>query len=105
MFVDHKMAPKPGTAGGSYPTGAVSSYQSMGAAGGFNMSGGYDEMSASVNHDYSKYINPQTGKLSVGGSGEKLVRRYCIGLLLSIFLIQLWLQLIQTWVPVHSSIR
>lgn len=66
------MAPKPGTGGGSYPTGTVSTYQSMGAAGGFNMSGGYDEMNATVNHEYNKYINPQTGKLSVGGSGERL---------------------------------
>ena len=65
------MAPKPGTAGGSYPTGTVSTYQSMGAAGGFNMSGGYDEMNATVNHEYNKYINPQTGKLPVGGSGER----------------------------------
>ena len=63
------MPPKPGAAGGSYPTGAVSSYQSMGAASGFNMSGGYDEMNATVSHDY-KYMNPQSGKLPVGGSGE-----------------------------------
>ena len=69
-FVYHKMAPKPGTAGGSYPTGSVSTYQSMGAAGGFNMSGGYEDMNATVNHDYNKYMNPQTGKLSVGGSGK-----------------------------------
>ena len=61
------MAPKPGAAGGSYPTGAVSTYQSMGAAGGFS---GYEEMNATVNHDYNKYMNPQTGKLPVGGNGE-----------------------------------
>lgn len=67
------MAPKPGAAGGSYPTGTVSTYQSMGAAGGFNMSGGYEEMNATLNHDYNKYMNPQTGKLSVGGNGENFI--------------------------------
>ena len=66
------MAPKPGAGGGSYPTGTASTYQSMGAAGGFNMSGGYDEMNATVTHDYNKYMNPQAGKLSVGGNGTSL---------------------------------
>lgn len=70
------MAPKPGAAGGSYPTGTVSTYQSMGAAGGFNMSGGYEEMNATVNHDY-KYMNPQTGKLSMGVNGERVSHSRC----------------------------
>ena len=81
MCLSHKMAPKPGAAGGSYPTGAVSTYQSMGAAGGFNMSGGYDEMNATVTHDYNKYMNPQAGKLSVGGSSKNLFITYVFGLL------------------------
>lgn len=67
------MAPKPGAAGGSYPTGTVSTYQSMGAAGGFNMSGGYEDMNPTVSHDYSKFMNPQGNKLSVGGNGEKFL--------------------------------
>ena len=61
------MGPKPAAAGGSYPTGTVSTYQPMAAAGGFNMSGGYEELNTAVNHDYGKsYMNPQPGKLPVG---------------------------------------
>ncbi|XP_065909406.1 protein lingerer-like isoform X2 [Dysidea avara] len=61
------MGPKPAAAGGSYPTGTVSTYQPMAAAGAFNMSGGYEELNTAVNHDYGKsYMNPQPGKLPVG---------------------------------------
>ena len=67
VFFFCKMGPKPAAAGGSYPTGTVSTYQPMAAAGAFNMSGGYEELNTAVNHDYGKsYMNPQPGKLPVG---------------------------------------